>query len=164
MRFCSTVAAVLLVLFVGCAKPSTPPSPSNTEPAAAPDKLSPAPLEPLMKKIGPAYQSLRQQLEGRDSAGAGKDAQQLAELFGEVERFWAYHDRQDAVKFAGEARTHSTNAAGAAASTNLDKAAAATDNLGGACKQCHTAYRESDGSGGYRIKSTVKLRMAPQNR
>jgi hypothetical protein len=108
-----------------------------------------------MKKIGPGYQSLRKQLEARDSAAAGKDAQQLAELFGEVERVWAYHDRQDAVKFAGEARAQATNAAGATATANLDKSATAADNLGAACKQCHTAYRESDGQGGYRIKAGV---------
>jgi cytochrome c556 len=118
-------------------------------------QMAPQDLEQLMKKIGPTYQSLRKSLQANETADAGKQAQQLAELFGGVEKFWTQHNRADAVKWAGQARTFASDAAGAAVSGNLEKSVAAAENMGGACKQCHGTYRESDGEGGYRIKPGV---------
>jgi cytochrome c556 len=59
------------------------------------------------------------------------------------------------VKWAAEARTQASEAAGAAAAANAAKATAAAENMGAACKQCHGTYREPDGQGGYRIKPGV---------
>jgi cytochrome c556 len=124
----------------------------KTEPQA---RMSPRDLEQLMQKIGPAYQALRKTLQGSDIAEAGKQAQQLGELFGGVEKFWTQYNRTDAAKWAGEARTYASETAGTAAAGNAAKATAAADTLGGVCKQCHGSYRESDGQGGYRIKPGV---------
>jgi hypothetical protein len=117
--------------------------------------LTPHNLEELMKKIGPAHKSLRQRLETNDTAQSAKEAQQLAEWFGGVEKFWAQHDRNDAVTWAGQARSQASDAAGAAAAGNVEKATTAANDMAGACRQCHSAYRESDAAGGYRIKRGV---------
>ena len=124
----------------------------KTEPQT---RMSPQDLEQLMQKIGPAYQELRKTLQGTDIVQAGKQAQQLGELFGGVEKFWTQYNKPDAIKWAGQARTHASETAGTAAAGNAAKATAAADNLGGVCKQCHSTYRESDGQGGYRIKAGV---------
>lgn len=106
-----------------------------------------------MQRIGPGYQALRNHLQSSDASGAADEARQLAERFGQVEKFWAQQNRDDAVTWAGTARTYASEAAGAAASGSVEKAAAAATSLGRACEQCHGTYRESDGRGGYRIKA-----------
>jgi cytochrome c556 len=151
------LAATILitaVLFAACAtkKDEVADTTGKSDPQA---KMGAQDLEQLMRKIGPTYQGLRKTLEGTDAGDAAKPAQQLADLFGGVEKFWTQFNRPDAVKWAAEARTQATEVAGAAAGGNAAKASAAADNLGGACKQCHGTYRESDGQGGYRIKPGV---------
>ena len=152
----SFAATILItaVLFAACAtkKDEVADTTGKSDPQA---KMGAQDLEQLMQKIGPTYQGLRKTLEGTDPADAAKQAQQLAELFGGVEKFWTQFNRPDAIKWAGEARTQASEVAGAAAGGNAAKASAAADNLGGACKQCHGTYRESDGQGGYRIKPGV---------
>jgi cytochrome c556 len=149
----SALPVVLLssLLVATCAgkKDAVGETTGKTEPQA---EMNAQDLEQLMQKIGPAYQGMRKTLQGPDTGDAAKQAQQLAELFGGVEKFWTQHNKPDAVKWAGEARTHASNAAGAAVAGDAAKAAAAAETMGGACKQCHGTYRESDGQGGYRIK------------
>jgi cytochrome c556 len=132
---------------------SGPATSSASAEAAA--QLGPADLEKLMQKIGPTYQSVRKNLQGGSVAEAGKEAQQLGELFGNVEKFWAQHNKEDAVKWAQQARTYASDVAGSAVGGNPAKATAIAENMGGVCKQCHGTYRESDGEGGYRIKPGV---------
>jgi cytochrome c556 len=164
--FCGLAGGMLLMGSMACAHgnsgsttttaPQPAPPPSGTGMSApAQAVLTPQNLEELMKKIGPTYKSLTERLRANETAEAGKEAQQLAEWFGGVEKFWTQHRRADAVKFAESARTFASDAAGAAAAGNGDKATAAANNLGGACKQCHGTYRESDGQGGYRIRPGV---------
>ena len=155
MRYITGLAGALLLAGLGACSnrtgPAVPPSGTGAS-APAQAQLTPQNLEELMKKIGPGYQSLRKSLEGNATAEAAREAQQLAEWFGGVEKFWAQHNREDAVKFAEQARNSATEAAGAAVTGNGEKATAATTNMSAACKQCHGTYRESDGAGGYRIK------------
>lgn len=150
---------IVFALIVGCfsgscanKKDEVAETTGKTEPQT---KMSPQDLEQLMRKIGPTYQSLRKTLQAPDLDEAGKQAQQLGELFGGVEKFWTQYNKPDAIKWAGEARTHASETAGTAAAGNATKAIAAADNLGGVCKQCHSTYRESDGQGGYRVKPGV---------
>jgi cytochrome c556 len=149
-----TALLIALIASAACAKKTdeVAKTTGNPEPQT---RMNATDLEQLMQKIGPAYQTLRKTLQASDTAEAGKQAQQLAELFGGVEKFWMQHNRPDAVKWAGEARTNASEAAGTAAAGSAAKATAAADNMGGACKQCHGTYRESDGQGGYRIKPGV---------
>lgn len=144
----------LTLALAGCAERVTTGT-AAPGPDAPATRMTEQDYEKLMKQIGPTYQSLRKQLQGGDTSGAATDARNLAELFGGVEKFWTEYEREDAVKWAAQARTHASNAAGAAAAGDADKAASSAENMGGACKQCHGAYRESDGEGGYRIKPGV---------
>jgi cytochrome c556 len=128
---------------------------ANTSGAQAAARMTEQDYEKLMKQVGPTYQSLRKNLQDNKIADAAKEAQQLAELFGNVEKFWAQNNREDAVKWAAQARTYAAEAAGAATAGDAAKANAAAGNMGGACKSCHGTYRESDGAGGYRIKPGV---------
>jgi cytochrome c556 len=143
---------VICGLLGGC---SSRPGPAVTSAPAQQAMMTPQNLEELMKKMGPTYKSLVAQLEANDTAQSAKGAQQLAEWFGGVEKFWAQHNRDDAVKWAGQARAHASDAAGAAAAGNANKAATAANAMARACDQCHGTYRESDGAGGYRIKPGV---------
>ena len=147
-------AALALCLVAACASRSAPGGPPTTSATDAPAQatLAPQHLEELMKKIGPTYDSLVKHLQANETAESAKEAQQLAEWFGGVEKFWAQRKRDDAVKWADLARTHASDAAGAAVTGNSDKASAAASNMSAACKQCHATYRESDGTGGYRIR------------
>ena len=146
-----------LVLTFACAArtPGGTPPPGTGESAPAQAQLRPENLEELMKKIGPAYKSLTEHLDANDTAASAKEAQQLAQWFGGVEKFWAQRKRDDAVKWADQARTYASEAAGAAATGDARKAAAAAQSMSGACKQCHGTYRESDGAGGYRIRASA---------
>jgi cytochrome c553 len=88
----------------------------------------------------------------RQSNEASQTALELAVAFGEIERFWAQNKKADAVKWAQDARTWATQAAGAVSAGDIAKANQAAANMQGACKQCHGVYRETDAAGGYRIK------------
>jgi cytochrome c556 len=155
MRHLALPACCIVLLLAGCAERVTTgtAAPSAGTPAT---RMTEQDYEQLMEQIGPAFQALRKNLQGGGNTDdAAKEAKNLAELFGGVEKFWTEHKVEDATKWAAMARTHASNAAGAAAAGNTDKAAASAENMGGACKQCHGTYRESDGQGGYRIKPGV---------
>ena len=164
MRCCSRATmALCLGVCVGlglgtgsCASRDAAPSPptGTGESAPAQAQLTPQNLEELMKKIGPAHQSLVAHLQANDTAEAAKTAQQLAEWFGGVEKFWTQRGRREAIEWAAQARTFASNAAGAAATGDEDTASGAANQMGAMCKQCHTALRESDGAGGYRIRGS----------
>jgi cytochrome c556 len=155
MVFYMAIAALLTGIAAGSCASKTDAVAATTGESDPQARMAPQDLEQLMQKIGPTYSSLRKNLQGGDTGAAGKQAQQLAELFGGVEKFWTQHNRPDAVKWAGQARTTASESAGSAVGGDAAKAAAAAENMGAACKQCHGTYRESDGQGGYRIKPGV---------
>jgi cytochrome c556 len=155
MVFYMAVAALLTGITAGACATKSDAVGATTGESDPQAQMASNDLEQLMQKIGPTYSSLRKNLQGGDTTSAGKEAQQLAELFGGVEKFWTQHNKPDAIKWAGQARTYASESAGSAAAGDAAKASAAADNMGGACKQCHGTYRESDGQGGYRIKPGV---------
>lgn len=101
--------------------------------------------EAAMKSIAQTNGAMQKALKSNMLADAGKQAQELARLFGEVERFWQQNNVADAVKVAQTARTGATGVAGAAAANDQMKAMQAAASVGGTCKQCHSMYREGDG-------------------
>jgi cytochrome c556 len=111
--------------------------------------------EAAMKGIAQANGAMQKNLKGNMLMEAAKDAQQLATLFGEVERFWTQNNKPDAVTLAQTARTGATEVAGAAAAGDQMKALAAAGNIGGTCKQCHGTYRDGAPPGPYSIKPGV---------
>jgi hypothetical protein len=128
------------------------PPPAATSATQAQATLTPMDLQKSMQKIGPAYGSLLKNLKG-DLKAAGSDADTLATEFGNVERFWAQHNKADAVKWAQDARTAASTVAGAAAANDSAKATTAAQSIGGQCKSCHTAYREGTQQTGFSIKA-----------
>ena len=122
---------------------------------AAAQQMTEADYDALMKKVGPTNGAMRKKIMGNMLADAAKDAQTLATLFGDVERFWTQHKKQDAMKWAAEARKFATETAGAAAAGDQMKTQQAADNLVGDCKQCHGTYREGSQEAGFRIKPGV---------
>jgi len=153
MRLHSLLMALLVCGSAGCAQKNTVATTTGKSEAQA--TLTAADFQQLMQKIGPSFESLQKSLKEKSGEAAAKEAQQLGDLFGGVEKFWTQHNRADAIKLAQQARTYATETAGAAAAGDIPKAATISSNMGGACKQCHGLYRESDGQGGYRIKPGV---------
>ena len=153
-NFCGIVFLVAALGVAACAT-RTAASPAagagqSTGPSVA-AKVTPAELEAAMKDIVTTNTALTKNAAG-NLAAAVDDGKKLAELFGTVERFFAQHNRADAVTLAQDARRYASEAGGAAAAGDGVKAQAATKNLSGQCKQCHGLYREGDAAGGYRLK------------
>jgi cytochrome c556 len=159
---CWTLVSTAVVMTLSTGTSGASPS----QRAAA--KMTEQDYEAIMKKVGPAYVSMRKNLDGGEVTPAAKAAQQLAQLFGEAEKFWAQHNKRDAVKFAQTARTYATQIAGDLAAAEgflrldprvqrgiqlrLKSASTAATNMGAMCKQCHGTYREGDEATGFRIK------------
>ena len=178
--------AVVMTLSAGCANRSaasanTPGSGSPAAPAtaitetaqASPSQQAAAKMteqdyDAIMKEVGTVYASMRKILDSGEINDAAKQPQRLAELFGEAEKFWAQHNRQDAVRWSQRARSYATQIAtdvtAAEGFRKLDprvqsgiqvrvrRARTMATNLGDMCKRCHDPYREADGATGYRIK------------
>src|SRR5207253_644053 len=139
MRGYPAVSAIILSLgLAGCAHQGASGKPATTggaTPAAtsagarsgsAPQPaMTPMDLQAAMKKIGASYGAMMKKLQANDTAGAAGDGKVLATTFGDVEKFWAEHNKPDAVKWAQEARMHASSAAGAAAANDSAKATAA---------------------------------------
>jgi cytochrome c556 len=179
-----------VITLSGCAKraddPATTPGPGSTaapgtattdtagqsasQKAAA--KMTEQDYDAIMKKVGPTYASMQKNLKpDGDLAEAGKNAEQLAELFGEAEKFWAQYNKDDAVKWAQTARTYATQIAGGLAASQgmrrseprvqrgailrVEKVTATATEMGALCKQCHSTYREGDAASGFRMKPGV---------
>lgn len=123
--------------------------------AQAAARMTPEQLEAAMKSISTANGSLQKNLKSAAMADAAKDAQQLATLFGDVERFFAQNNQPEAVKLAQSARTGATEAAGAATAGDAAKVQAGAAAIGATCKQCHSAFREGDATTGYRLKAGI---------
>lgn len=137
-------------------------------PQQAPAKLTEQDYEAIMKKVGPTYVSMRKNLEGGEVTVAAKEAQQLAELFGEAEKFWAQYNTRDAVNWAQRARAYATEISSAVAAAEafarldrrvqtpvqlrLRRARVAATNMGAMCKECHGTYREGNEATGFHIK------------
>lgn len=144
---------------------------ANQATSQPPGPISEQDYEAIMKKVGPAYAALAKDLDAGEVDRAAKDAQQLSDLFGEAEKFWARNKREDAVKWSQAARRHAAEvAAGLGAArgylrsdskvqsgvqARLSRARTSVTTLGNVCQQCHKAYREGDAKSGFHIKASA---------
>lgn len=117
--------------------------------------MSPQDLENRMKDIGTAFPAMRTHLMEGTLPDAVDDAEKLATLFADVERFWAQNKRTDAVQWAQNARTLAIETAAAATAGDAAKARRTAESMLGACRQCHMTYRDTDEAGAFRIKPGV---------
>jgi cytochrome c556 len=154
MRILTGVVVLALGFSVGCAG-RTSTTAAGGGGAATQAKMTEADYDALMKKVGPTNGGMRKAIMSNQLADAGKNAQTLAMLFGDVERFWTQYEVMDAAKIAAEARQNATATAGAAAAGDQMKTQQAADNLLAQCKQCHGMYRAGSQEAGFMIKPGV---------
>ena len=181
MRITDGVTIATLVFAVACASTKTTAQAPATPQAGAPAAAAPAPgqaprpaaqaggagaqaaakvtveqHEGFMKSISSANAALGMKIMNNQLAEAAKDAQQLATLFGDVEKFWAQNNKPDGVMWAQQGRQNAADTAGALAAGDAMKTAAARKQMSASCTSCHMTYREgSPQTGGYTIKAGV---------
>jgi len=105
-----------------------------------------------MKSIAQTMGSMRKNFEAKQAQEAAKDAEKVAGLFKQVEAFYAKANTEDAVKWANTAQTVATETAAAANAGDLEKAGVSAKQIGGTCGPCHTAHREKQADGSYKMK------------
>jgi cytochrome c556 len=155
----TTTAQTLGGQTAATARPGTAPpayAAAGGAQAAAAAKITVEEHEGYMKTIATANAAMGKKIMSNELADAAKDAQQIAMVFGDVEKFWTQNNKSDAVMWAQEARMAATDVAGALAAGDATKAAAARKQMQGSCGSCHKTYREGGPqTGGYTIKAGV---------
>jgi hypothetical protein len=110
--------------------------------------------EAAMKSIAAANQALGAAMKMMDLPGVQAQGKILVTQFTVVENFWTQRAKPDAVKIAQGARQGAVTMSTAA---DIAAAQAAQPAVGGACKQCHSVYREMDPAGGFRIAASAGI-------
>lgn len=122
-------------------------------------RRQPPPLTPeeeaydkVMKRVGPAFNALRQAVTSSSADAVKEHAAVLAQSFADTESFWTKRGRKDATGWSQDARTHVDALARAAAAAQWDQVKTAVSALQEACANCHGPYRERLDDGSSRIK------------
>ena len=114
-------------------------------------------LDATMTTLGPNVAGVRAALAAGDHAAAKERAIRSREQLAVTITFWRDRRRQDAVAWLRSAldRLDALDTALSAEPVDAAAAAAIADELAEACAACHAAYREEDGGGGYRLKTSA---------
>jgi hypothetical protein len=110
-------------------------------------------LDKAMKRIGPAFNSVRQAVTAGGSDTVKDDTATLKSAFVEAEGFWKKRGTADAQKWAADARAQADLLAQAVTAGKWDEAKAAVGPLQQTCSACHGAYRQRLDDGSYRLKA-----------
>ena len=135
-------ASVITTAMVDIAK--RPPPPLTAEEEA---------FDKVMKRVGPAFNSIRQAVAAASGETAAADAETLKAAFVETEAFWKKRSAADAQKWAAEARAQADVVARAVAAGKWDEAKAAAESLQQTCSSCHAAHRQRQDDGSYRMRT-----------
>lgn len=96
----------------------------------------------FMQTIEDTTRSLDSNVALKDAASAGKEAQELAQAFAEVEAFYQQRgDAADGVRLAQQGRVSAETIAQAVASNDFAAASHAVSTLTRTCKGCHELYK-----------------------
>ena len=98
-------------------------------------------LDPVMKQVGPTFQSLQAGITAKDAAKVAADAAKLEGLFKEAEAFFVKEKLDDAISLAKQAGGAAGETAKAAKAGDMDAATTASAGIG-KCKACHAVHRE----------------------
>ena len=109
-------------------------------------------IDPVMKEVAPAFQSLGKNMQGNMAADAQKDAEKLQGLFKETAAFMKTHKAQQGEQWANEAAAKAGDLAKAIKANDMTAAGAARGDLQKACATCHGTYREGT-PGSYKFKA-----------
>ena len=114
-------------------------------------------LDAIMTTLGPNVAGVRAALAAEDFATAKERAIRSREQLATTVTFWRDRDRQDAVAWLRTAleRLDALDTALSAESVDAAAAAAIASEATEGCIACHAVYREPDGDGGYRVKSSA---------
>ena len=135
-------ASVLTTALVDLAKRLPPPM--------TPDEEA---LDKAMKRIGPAFNAVRQAIAAAGGDTAKADAATLKAAFAETEAFWKKRDKPDALKWVADARSHADALERAIGAATWDEAKTAASGLQQSCSACHGAYRQRLDDGTYRLRT-----------
>jgi cytochrome c556 len=108
-------------------------------------------FDAVMKKVQPAFAALRTAVSESNGDGTKAQAQTLKKAFVDAEAFFKARGKEDAQKWALEARTHAETLETASAG-KWDDAKTALTALQQTCSSCHGVYRERQDDGSYRIR------------
>ena len=110
----------------------------------------------IMKRVGPAFTTLRQAVTASNADAAKEVIGALKQGFTDAEAFWKTRGTLDAMGWAQDARTHVDAIERAATAGKWDDVKASATSLGQACQSCHGKYRERMEDGTYRLKMEAK--------
>ena len=105
-----------------------------------------------MKKTGGTVGKLRKEVEAKAYPDVAKDATTLAEIFKDVEAYFAKSHTDDAVAMSQSAQAVAKQLANAASAGDADAVANTMKGVQASCAGCHGAHREKLPEGGYKIK------------
>ena len=124
-------------------------------------KRPPPPLTPeeiafdkTMKAVQPAFGSLRAALEGSNAADAKQHATTLKNGFIEAQLFFKNRKTDDAAGWAGDALKLVESIEKASAGAQWEEARTSATNLQQLCTTCHTAHRERQDDGSFRVRGS----------
>jgi hypothetical protein len=109
-------------------------------------------LQKIMTKLPPAQGAVRKSLDSKDAAGAKEQATILKDAFTQIEAFFKTKNNQEAMKWAGEGKSHADAILVNLGLNNIEAAKTSVTPLGGTCASCHGKYRERMEDGTFRIK------------
>jgi hypothetical protein len=114
-------------------------------------------LDAIMTTLGPNVAGVRAALAAEDFATAKERAIRSREQLATTVTFWRDRERQDAVGWLRTAlsRLDALDTALSVEPVDGAVAAAIAGEITEACTACHAVYREPDGDGGYRVKSSA---------
>lgn len=126
-------------------------------------KRLPPPMTPdeeaydkMMKRVGPAFNALRQAVSSSNADAIKEHAVVLTQTFADTESFWKKRSKGDATTWSVDARKHLDALARAAAAGEWDQVKASAGLVQQTCSNCHSAYRERLADGSYRIKAEAR--------
>jgi cytochrome c556 len=105
-----------------------------------------------MKKTGGTVGKLKKEVEAKAFPDVAKDAAALADVFKDVEGYFAKSHTDDAVAMAQASQAVAKQLADAANAGNADAVASTLKGVQASCAGCHAAHREKLPEGGYKIK------------
>ena len=114
-------------------------------------------LDATMTTLGPNVAGVRAALAAGDYSTAKERAIRSREQLATTITFWRDRDREDAVRWLRTAlkRLDALDTVLSVESVDAAAAASIADQIGEACTACHETYREPDGDGRYRVKSSA---------
>lgn len=110
-------------------------------------------FDKAMKRIGPAFNTLRTAAGASDAAAATESTKILKAAFADAEVFWKGRAAADATDWNRTARAHVTVLEKALSGGKWDQVKTSLADINRMCTTCHSAYRERLEDGTYRVKS-----------